>query len=450
MEVAEALVADIVDTEVEQFYTCAIAHTEVARNAPCVVYVCSELVLEALVVLARTVEVGILNAVINELARIGRHFMIILCGAACIVDVAVQLVDTESPVVAGGLLLQFGNEHSVLHAESVNLRESALDGAVERIAVVGIRSVGILVESHCELVATVSIRVRELALHSQREVVAQIVVEKGCCLVCACLDNVVEVVGYKFAGLHVAVLHHAVYGQIRVAAHAEVLKLRHLAVAVVCERSVVGKRCKRMGLVILVEHAEASAVVVEEMCESGCVELCTVDIVGELQVHAARVEVLVGAKCEVGLLGEFAREVEVEVLCAESVGLILQLALELLAATLHIRVDTIANLAELDGCRSDVLQALTCQQLLAAPVVAGGIRPIIVYGRQAVYRYCGVAHRQTYLYLTRLGSILCVEHYAVVVACGFGGVLQCNDRLIQSVGICRQCRENRSHCQKRW
>ena len=121
IKIREATVADIVYTDIKQFETCAVAHSEVARHAPCVVDIGSEFVFKTLVILRRAIKVCIFLAVVHQFAWIGCHFMIILRCAAGVIDIAVQLVYAECPIVVCRLLLQFSNKHSVFHAERVNL-----------------------------------------------------------------------------------------------------------------------------------------------------------------------------------------------------------------------------------------------------------------------------------------------------------------------------------------
>ena len=94
---------------------------------------------------------------------------------------------------------------------------------MESIAVIGVCSIGIFIESHCELVAAVPLRVRELSLDSKREIVAEVVVEQRGSLVCTSLDDVVQIIGHQLASLHITILHRAVDREIRVATHTEAI-----------------------------------------------------------------------------------------------------------------------------------------------------------------------------------------------------------------------------------
>ena len=178
-----------------------------------------------------------------------------------------------------------------------------------------------------------------------------------------------------------------------------------------------------MGFGKLVIETESTLVLMEEMGDAGSVELGTVDVVGKFQVECSWIEILVSTQREISLFGKFARHVDVKILCTKGVGLILQLSLECFTATFHIGIHTIANLTKAYGCGRYVLQTLAGKQLFATPMVACGVWPIIENCWQSIYSNCCVAHRQAYLYLTRLCGILGVEHHTMVIACGFCCVL---------------------------
>ena len=92
IEVAETTIGDVIHTGIEHFQAQTISHTEVGSDIPVVVHIGCQLVLVSLVVFARTIQICVFQSVVDEFAWIRCNLMIILCGAAGVIDVGVELV----------------------------------------------------------------------------------------------------------------------------------------------------------------------------------------------------------------------------------------------------------------------------------------------------------------------------------------------------------------------
>ena len=145
------------------------------------------------------------------------------------------------------------------------------------------------------------------------------------------------------------------------------------------------------------------------------VDLRAVGVVGEAQLEAARVEVLIHSGGVEPVVADAAREVEVEVLHTEVVSLIIEFAAELLLAQLAESRHSISDVAGLDGTLRRSHKVGAFQRSVAAPVGREFVHGRRVNGRQSVLVYCYVFARQTNLNLARFVSVRSVEHHVALL-----------------------------------
>ena len=157
-----------------------------------------------------------------------------------------------------------------------------------------------------------------------------------------------------------------------------------------------------------------SLAAVQYACKTQMVDLCAVGIVGEAQLEASRVEVLIHAGCVEPVVADAAREVKVEVLHTEVVSLIIELATELLLAQLAERRDSISDVAGLDGTLRRSHKVGAFQRSVAAPVGREFVHGRRVNGRQSVLVYRYVFARQSDLNLARFIGVRSVEHHVAL------------------------------------
>ena len=153
---------------------------------------------------------------------------------------------------------------------------------------------------------------------------------------------------------------------------------------------------------------------VQYACKTQMVDLRAVGIVGEAQLEASRVEVLIHSGGVEPVVSDSAREVKVEVLHAEVVSLIIEFATELLLAQLAERRDSISDVAGLDGTLRRSHKVGAFQRSVAAPVSRELVHGRRVNGRQSVLVYRYVFARQSDLNLTRFVGVRSVEHHVAL------------------------------------
>ena len=286
------------------------------------------------------------------------------------------LVQAEAHPVVAHLLFEFGGEERVLHLAEMKPGAAALheplvgravfqqeivggcdpaDGAAAKVHVVGLGGVHVLgIDGPF------------------RAVVEAVVVEQGQ-LVALVAREVAEAAGLHPPVEDVHVGEGASCRSVARSAQLEAGKLFHAAVAHIDKGCCIDHRSESLALGELVLQRQFT--LAEESGQSCVVELRAVAVVGKLRVEAARVEVLVHARSVQPLVSDAARNVQVEVLPAEVVGLVVQHTAEVFLSQLGERTDRIGHVAREDGRLRRCHQADLSQACITAPV-----------GRQLVYR----------------------------------------------------------------
>ena len=157
-----------------------------------------------------------------------------------------------------------------------------------------------------------------------------------------------------------------------------------------------------------------SLATIQYACKTQMVDLRAVGIVGEAQLEASRVEVLIHAGCVEPVVSDSAREVKVEVLHTEVVRLVIELTAELLLTQLAERRHSISNVAGLDGTLRRSHKVGAFQRSVAAPVGRELVHGRRVNGRQSVLVYRYVFARQSDLNLARFVGVRSVEHHVAL------------------------------------
>ena len=144
------------------------------------------------------------------------------------------------------------------------------------------------------------------------------------------------------------------------------------------------------------------------------VDLRAVGVVGEAQLEASRVEVLIHSGGVEPVVAYAARKVEVEVLHTEVVRLKIELAAKLLLAQLAKSRHSISDVAGFDGTLRRSHKVGAFQRSVAAPVGREFVYRRRVNGRQSVLVYRHVFARQANLNLARFVGVGSVEHHVAL------------------------------------
>ena len=98
------------------------------------------------------------------------------------------------------------------------------------------------------------------------------------------------------------------------------------------------------------------------------INLCAVGIIGKTKLETARIEVLIHTSCIEPVVAYTAREIQVEVLHAEMIGFVVELAAEFLLAQLAKCRYSISNVARLDSTLRWSHQISTLERCITTPM----------------------------------------------------------------------------------
>ena len=381
VEASIACIGNLVGRHAVVFQSATVEQAEFGGYLPIVGKVQCEFVLVALGVFrTQFVEPVILCVACSLWA--GQNFGC-LCSRGCplegrgvIVEVVEPLVQSEAHSVIAQLPFEFSGEERVLHLAEMKPGTAAFheplvgravfqqeivrsrdptDGAAAKVHVVGLGGVHVLGIDR-----------------PFRAVVEAVVVEQGQ-LMALVAREVAEASGLHPPVEDVHVGEGPSCRSVARSAQLEAGKLFHAAVAHIDKGCCIDHRAESLALGKFVLQRQFT--LAEESGQSCVVELRAVAVVGKLRVEAARVEVLVHARRVEPLVSDAARNVQVEVLPAEVVGLVVQHTAEVFLSQLGERTDRIGHVAREDGRLRRCHQADLAQARITAPV-----------GRQLVYR----------------------------------------------------------------